>query len=262
MADVIYKPGGAAGEYAEWACNLFEGCRHGCRYCYAPIFLRRTLSARAGRSLTIAEARRTFHENCGPRANILDRLESSLRRFGARGARIFLCFTCDPCQSRADVEQITAPAIEMIHASGNYVQLCSKNPLFAPFTLLRAGDELWTTLTLLDDDQACWEPNIENNAVSFRLVALDRAHRAGIRTAVSFEPVIDPDQTLELIALAAPYLDRAFIGRFNHLSSCDWPSDDWRARIESIDWPQFRAEAVALCEWLGLEYTIKEDSRG
>ena len=29
----IYKPKGAAGEYAEYACNLYDGCTHGCTYC-------------------------------------------------------------------------------------------------------------------------------------------------------------------------------------------------------------------------------------
>jgi DNA repair photolyase len=30
----IYSPKGKAGEYAEYACNLYVGCPHGCTYCY------------------------------------------------------------------------------------------------------------------------------------------------------------------------------------------------------------------------------------
>ena len=30
----IYKPEGKAGEYSEWACNLYNGCSNGCTYCY------------------------------------------------------------------------------------------------------------------------------------------------------------------------------------------------------------------------------------
>lgn len=30
----IYQPIGAAYEYCHWACNLFNGCRNNCQYCY------------------------------------------------------------------------------------------------------------------------------------------------------------------------------------------------------------------------------------
>ena len=30
----IYKPEGKAGEYSEWACNLYNGCTNECDYCY------------------------------------------------------------------------------------------------------------------------------------------------------------------------------------------------------------------------------------
>lgn len=31
---LIYQPRGAAGEYAKWAVNLYNGCSNGCTYCY------------------------------------------------------------------------------------------------------------------------------------------------------------------------------------------------------------------------------------
>lgn len=31
---LIYQPRGAAGEYARWALNLYNGCSNGCTYCY------------------------------------------------------------------------------------------------------------------------------------------------------------------------------------------------------------------------------------
>ena len=34
--NVIYEPKGRAREYSPLACNLYMGCTHGCKYCYAP----------------------------------------------------------------------------------------------------------------------------------------------------------------------------------------------------------------------------------
>ena len=39
---VVYEPKGRAREYSELACNLYRGCVHGCRYCYAPACMRTT----------------------------------------------------------------------------------------------------------------------------------------------------------------------------------------------------------------------------
>jgi hypothetical protein len=33
---VRYEPKGMALQYAALACNLYRGCQHGCRYCFAP----------------------------------------------------------------------------------------------------------------------------------------------------------------------------------------------------------------------------------
>jgi hypothetical protein len=34
--DIIYAPAGQAGEYSPLAVNPYEGCGHGCAYCYVP----------------------------------------------------------------------------------------------------------------------------------------------------------------------------------------------------------------------------------
>ena len=33
---IIYQPKGKAREYSPLAANLYLGCNHGCKYCYAP----------------------------------------------------------------------------------------------------------------------------------------------------------------------------------------------------------------------------------
>ena len=39
---VVYQPKGRALEYSELACNLYMGCTHGCKYCFAPACMRKT----------------------------------------------------------------------------------------------------------------------------------------------------------------------------------------------------------------------------
>jgi DNA repair photolyase len=58
---VIYLPKGRALEYAPLAVNLYNGCPHGCRYCYAPAMMHTT--------------RKAWHVAAVPRKGILDALE-------------------------------------------------------------------------------------------------------------------------------------------------------------------------------------------
>jgi DNA repair photolyase len=173
---------------------------------------------------------------------------------------IFLSFTSDLFQ-RSPYRPITMNALRIIKYSGNRIRILTKG--FIPPEMLRKlgkGDEVGATFTFLsDDDQILWEPRAASSGA--RLANVKRAWDLGIGTWASFEPVIDPEQTLLLIKLAAPYIDIAKIGMANHTASWDWPSEEWRERVASIDWPDFRRRAIKLCESLGLNYYIKADLR-
>ena len=39
---VVYEPRGKAREYSPLAANLYSGCSHQCKYCYAPATLHKT----------------------------------------------------------------------------------------------------------------------------------------------------------------------------------------------------------------------------
>ena len=70
----------------------------------------------------------------------------------------------------------------------------------------------------------------------------------GIKTWVSFEPVVDADLVLEAIEEYHDIIDRVKIGKLNY-----WPSD--------INWREFGTQAEELCKRLGLDYYIKESLR-
>ena len=70
----------------------------------------------------------------------------------------------------------------------------------------------------------------------------------GIKTWVSFEPVLDAQIVLTAIEAVAPFVDKVKIGKLNY-----HPSD--------INWKTFGHEAERLCRQLGLDYTIKDSLR-
>lgn len=76
MRDPIYEPRGAAREYAELALNVYEGCTHGCAYCYAPAVMRKT---------------RDDFAKCRYRSGLVKALDRQLSRGGFDGRTVHLC---------------------------------------------------------------------------------------------------------------------------------------------------------------------------
>lgn len=76
------------------------------------------------------------------------------------------------------------------------------------------------------------------------------AHQRGIPVWVSLEPVIDPEESLELIRRTAPFVDLFKVGTLNH-----------HPLAKAIDWAGFGAAAETLLQALGKDYYIKDDLR-
>lgn len=233
---IIYEPAGKAREYSPLAANLYTGCSHGCKYCYAP-------SAKQ-------QKREVFHSRVEPRKDVIKWLSRDAPEF--RGREVLLCFTCDPYQPEEVDHGTTRQAIEVMHSAGAGVNILTKGgmramrdrDLFAHHPgLTRLGATL--TFSNAEDSQA-WEPQAADP--DDRLRMLREAHAMGIRTWASLEPVIDPEQTLELIRLSADFVDEFKVGRWNH-----------DARASQIDWRGFASQVVGLLDGLGKRYMIKKD---
>jgi len=235
---LIYTPSGAAGEYANkgYAANLFNGCLHGCSYCYVPRIKRMKPEAFAARMT--------------PQTDVLHRLKMDLRGRKLEEP-LFLCFSCDPYPPDDKLCAITRKAIEIVMESGNAVNILTKGGMRAArdFHLLEQDkrNQIGATLTFMDlRTSQKWEPGAANPRN--RIKMLNTAKDFGISTWVSMEPVIKPKQTLSLIIESAPYVDLFKIGKWNHA-----------AEAREIDWKAFYHEATGLLDELGCGYMIKRD---
>lgn len=235
---VVYEPKGRAREYSELACNLYRGCTHGCRYCYAPACMRTT----SGK----------WHTQAEPRKDVLKLLEKDASRLQGDPRTILFCFLCDPYQPIERRERLTRQAIEILLKNRLNNQVLTKgcaDLILEDLDLLKkANTKLGITLSFVDDAiRQDWEPHA--SPVADRLNILKEAHKAGIYTWLSLEPVIDPGQALSVIQSAHRDVDFWKVGKLNHM----------KKQEETVDWAKFLVDAETLLKKLGAKYYIKQD---
>ncbi len=217
----IYEPKGKAKEYGDYALNIYTGCPHRCYYCFAPNVLHKD--------------RELFHSCVEPRKDIVEETRKQLERENITGKLIHLCFTCDPYPFGYDTTP-TREIIKLLKKYGNHVQILTKGHGNRDFDLLDGED--WYGVT------------IDGTGAQFDLMRgndLRNASRSGIKTWVSFEPVLSEPFVLAAIRRLA-FADKVKIGKLNY-----YPSD--------INWAEFGRKAEALCKELGLDYYIKDSLR-
>lgn len=204
---IIYEPRGRALEYAPLAVSLYHGCFHQCSYCYVPAALKTD---------------KDHFSKPYVRKDALARLEKDAADLSAHNdtREILMSFTTDPYQPIEGELGITRKAIEILIKYGLHFTVLTKGGFLSikDFDLLADHKDLCrygTTLTFTDiDDQAKFEPHAA--PAEARIKALQLAHRAGIKTWVSIEPVIDPEQSLDLIRQTRDFVDEYRIGKLNH----------------------------------------------
>lgn len=214
MNRLIYKPGGAAGEYAELALNMYHGCEHGCVYCYVPSCTRTN--------------RTVFHNSIYPKKDFILRLKKDVSTFKGIKKPVLLSFTCDPYQTIEESYELTRKSIELLNEYGFPVKILTKAGKLArrDFDILSLfpDNEFGVSLTLLDLRQSRkWEPLAATPKQ--RIKNLELAHKSGIFTWASLEPIIDVEQTLKLIDLTHSFTNFYGVGKINynkHQSKIDW----------------------------------------
>ena len=230
---VIYVPKGRALEYSLLAINHYKGCSHGCVYCYA-------------RKMMSTFTKENFEEPT-TRYGIIDNLIREAPRYAGTDKRVLLCFTCDPYQQLDEKEKLTRSVIEVLKFNDIPFQILTKGGLRAvrDFDLYKEGDAFATTLTYIDKVKSvAKKPGAALPAE--RIEAIRIAHERNIETWVSLEPVLDAEQSLEIIRMTSDFVDLFKIGKLNHLYS-------------EINWREFGIKAIELCRKLQKNYYVKND---
>ena len=226
---IIYSPRGRAREYSPLALNIYTGCDHGCKYCYGKLMWQ-------GKNWTT------------PRLRDLKGLEREVERLD-KDKQVLLCFMGDPyCHLESENMQ-TRKVLELFLDYQVPTAILTKGgkrclrdlDLFLDFEAVKVG----ATLTLIEEkDSLDWESNAA--LPGDRIETLRILHEQGIMTWVSLEPVIDPEQTLDLIDRTHEFVDHYKVGKMNHYKS-------------GIDWKTFGLQAIERLNEYGKDFYIKED---
>ena len=220
---LIYKPKGAAGEYARYAVNFYNGCSNKCEYCY----LKRGLGAGVlgGAVPRLKAGYNSIDEEI---YDFFQDVRNHCRDLKKHG--IFLSFTTDPMLK--DTFGATLEATLGCMAYGIDVYILTKRTEYYDVLAerckrmlsLKACGRLFLGTTLTGYDEL--EPFASSH--ESRIEMLRKAKRDGIGTFVSLEPVIDLTTATYIVRNISDCADEIRIGFKTPVKADNYPADDMR----------------------------------
>ena len=168
-----------------WSLNPYQGCEHGCSYCYA----------RPTHEYWGYDAALDFEQVVLVKRNAPELLERTLRKRGWQVDPIMLSGATDPYQPVERKERITRRLLEVFLAFGHPVRLITKNALvLRDLDLLselasRRLASVALSITTLDEDlRRVLEPR--TSTAAHRLRAVHELSAAGVPVHVMVAPII------------------------------------------------------------------------
>lgn len=238
----IYEPSGAAREYSPLALNYIKGCDHGCVYCYVPKMMKRFNAGYVHSDVYMKEE-----------VSLLKELNASFKKHENSPKQVFLSFLTDPYSHFNKETKLTRRVLEGLLKHKIPVSILTKggyNVLDDLDIIKEFGSNIQVggSLTFInDEDSLKWE---KNGALPYeRFETLKILHDNGVKTWASMEPVIYPDQSLEIMNITKDYVDSYKIGKLNHFQNHE----------KKFDWTKFLNDSVFVMRKHNKLFYIKED---
>ena len=200
MSKAIYQPKGKAGEYAKYACNFYVGCSNDCDYCYC----KRGLLGHAMGAPT-PTLKKCFKDENDALATLRKELHEHIVQLRKHG--LFFSFTTDPLLP--ETQDLTNAAVLYAVNQGVPCKILTKRAdfkvldSFEPFKHLIAYG---FTLTGCDELERNASTNTE------RIERMADLHRRGFKTFASIEPIINLNDSGEMIRRTLGICDLYKIG--------------------------------------------------
>ena len=235
----IYEPSGRAREYSPLALNYFKGCDHGCKYCYVPSMLKRFNS-------------KYDHDTVLKQIDF-EKIKKSAEKHRGINKQILFSFTTDP-YNRQNTDE-TKTVLEILNFYGHKVAILSKggSRILRDESIIKKFGErikIGASLTFDNDvDSKEWEHGAA--MPKERIEVLKYFASIGVKTWASFEPVIKPEQSLNLLSHVVGFIDHVKIGKINNYKGID----------KQIDWTKFIFDSVRILRDANMHdrFYIKKD---
>lgn len=220
----IYEPRGRARDDSPRAFNIYTGCDHKCKYCYAPaVFMKKRDD--------------WFAKEVFPRKTLLDELKNDIPKNKNLEWQVLYCFTCDPYQSANGKYKMTRLCLQQFLKYRIPVAILSKGGgrILQDVDMFKQFGEhikIGQTLTFADNDKSLeWEPGAA--IPKDRIETAKILQKSNIKTFASIEPVIEPKESIKIIEKTLPYIDEYRVGKLNKFKGMD-KQTDWKQFLKTV----------------------------
>ncbi len=189
-----------------------------------------------------------------PRRNIIPDFEKEAKKYYNTNKAVLLCFMTDPYNELEKELRLTRNVLKIALKNKIPVKILTKsmNVLDDIDIIKKFEKHIYVGFTLtfakVSDSKKKWEP--EASLPEERIETLKILKKNNVHTWASFEPVIDIEQSLEMIEKSIPYVNHYKIGKLNNYMGLD----------KNIDWNDFLADVLVILRGKKPIY-IKHDLR-
>jgi DNA repair photolyase len=185
-----------------WTINLFRGCTHACKYCFA----------RPTHRYLDLDAGRDFEREIVVKVNLPEVLRAELRRRSWRRELVAIGTNTDPYQWVEGRYKLMPPVLDALHEAATPVSILTKSPLVLRdidrYAEMAAAAGATVNLSVPTLDEKAWratEPHTPHPRA--RLEAVAELNRRGVESGVLVMPLMpgindDPEQVDELVRMA------------------------------------------------------------